>query len=70
MIAPSAGSTLGAADVATLKNVVMVSRQSSSLKVPAVVTDAMSQATAEPIGHGHSHIAAVLGRQRISTLGA
>ena len=70
VIAPSAGSSLDESDVALFENVVTVSRQIESFDVPAVVTDeafAMTAATNELIAYGHRRIAAVLGREGIST---
>jgi LacI family transcriptional regulator len=70
LIAPAAGSTLTARDLAGFDNFVLVSRSLPGVAAPAVVTneqEAMAEATRELIAGGHRQIVAVLGPAAAST---
>ncbi|MCF6472672.1 LacI family transcriptional regulator [Nonomuraea sp. MG754425] len=70
VIVPSAGSSLGEADLRALGHVVSVSRVPEGVAVPAVVTNeraAVGEATAELLAHGHTEPAIVLGPAGAST---
>ncbi|MCG5216392.1 LacI family DNA-binding transcriptional regulator [Streptosporangium sp. KLBMP 9127] len=70
VIVPSIGSSLSDDDLRAFGHVVSVSRVLDDVHVPAVVTngrEAVGDATAELLAHGHTEIAMILGPRKAST---